>query len=707
MPITAQDQTWILETDHTAYTFGLNAFGLLTHAYWGPRLLAPEDYPPPPTGMSWASFNNPPHLTPEEYPAYHEMKFIEPCLKVTFANGARDAALRFQSAHIKPGDGETSLHISLRDRTQPFEVLLTYTLYEGHDLIGRSATLVNHGTEPVLVERMWSAQWHLPVGDSYRFSHLTGRWADEFHLRREPLQPGVKVIESRRLHTSHHHNPWFAIDRGSADEDQGEVWYGAFAWSGNWKIAAEVTDFASTRVNVGLNDWDFAYRLMPGESFTTPAAYAGYTSHGFGAASRALHDFIRDAVLPHRHAPHRVLFNSWEATFFDVDIESQTRYAEIAASLGVELFVMDDGWFHGRNHDRAGLGDWWPDARKFPQGLAPLIERVNALGMDFGLWIEPEMVNPDSDLYRAHPDWVLHFPDRLRTEGRSQLILNLGRPDVQAYLLERLDALLRDNNIAFIKWDMNRTVSEPGWPDYDREPREIWVRYVEGLYRLWGTLRERHPHVIWQSCSGGGGRADLGILRYADQIWVSDNTGPVARLGIQEGFSQVFPASVMEAWVTDMEPQSWLNPQPAGEYLPLSFRFHVSMCGTLGIGANITRWGEAELEEARRWVAVYKELRPIIQEGDLYRLRSAQTGNGFSAVQYVSKDKAESVLFAFRTLIPDPANLPPLRLRGLDPRARYTVEGLEGVRSGLAWMNTDLLLPLHNFESTLRRVRRV
>jgi alpha-galactosidase len=338
--------------------------------------------------------------------------------------------------------------------------------------------------------------------------------------------------------------------------------------------------------------------------------------------------------------------------------------------------------------------------------LTPLIERVNALGMDFGLWIEPEMVNPDSDLYRAHPDWVLHFPDRPRSEGRNQLILNLGCADVQTYLLDRLDALLRENNIAFIKWDMNRAVSEPGWPDYDGEPREIWVRYVEGLYRLWGTLRERHPRVIWQSCSGGGGRADLGILRYADQIWVSDNTGPVARLGIQEGFSQVFPASVMEAWVTDMEPHSWFNPQPAGDYLPLSFRFHVSMCGALGIGANITRWSEAECDEARRWIAIYKELRPIIQEGDLYRLRSAQTGNGFSALQYVRKDKAESVLFAFRTLIPDPANLPPLRLRGLDPQARYTVEGVEGVRSGLAWMHTDLLLPLHNFDSTLRRIRR-
>jgi alpha-galactosidase len=327
--------------------------------------------------------------------------------------------------------------------------------------------------------------------------------------------------------------------------------------------------------------------------------------------------------------------------------------------------------------------------------LQPLIEHVNKLGMEFGLWVEPEMVNPNSDLYRAHPDWVIHYPTRQRTEARNQLVLNLARQDVQDYLIGQLDKLLTENNITFIKWDMNRTVSEPGWPAYEGDQREIWVRYVQGVYRLWETLRQRHPHVIWQSCSGGGGRADMGILRYADQIWVSDNTGGTSRLAIQEGFSQVFPANTMEAWVTDTEPN-----------LSLTFKLHVSMCGSLGIGANITHWNDAERAEAKKWIAVYKDIRSIIQLGDQYRLRSAQTG-GFSAVQYVSKDKSEGVVFAFRTHIPDPVNPFAVRLRGLNPQALYAVEGFENVKSGAAWMHTDTIFRLTNFESTLRRIKRV
>lgn len=691
MPIHANDMSWVLETANTAYAFGLNAAGLLVHRYWGARLPHIADYPSPINAMGWASFNRPAQLTPEEYPTNNDQKFIEPALTVVFADKVRVAILEYVNYAIEEG----ALHIHLKDPHYPLRVTLVYRPHVEYDVIERYAVVQNDGTESITIERVFSAQWHLPYGDQYRLSHLTGRWLDEFHIQREMLKPGVKVIESRRLHTSHHHSPYFAVDRGSADEEQGEVWFGALAWSGNWKIAAEVTTFASTRINIGLNDWDFGWELKAGGHFTTPSAFGGYTAKGFGAASHLSHNYIR-SILPHGQSLHKVLYNSWEATFFDVDVVSQKRYAEIAAGLGVELFVMDDGWFQGRNLDNAGLGDWWPDTKKFPNGLQPLVAHVNQLGMDFGLWVEPEMVNPDSDLYRAHPDWVIHFPNRPRTENRNQLILNMARQDVQDYLITHLDKLLTEHNIAFIKWDMNRAVSEPGWPAYQGEQREIWVRYVEGLYRVWGTLRERHPQVIWQSCSGGGGRADMGILHYADQIWTSDNTGGTARLGIQEGFSQLFPANTMEAWVTDMEAN-----------LSLTFRLHVSMCGSLGIGANITRWSEAEQAEARKWIAIYKAVRPIIQLGDQYRLRSAQFGGGFSGVQYMSKDKREGVLFAFRTHIPDPVNPLTLRLRGLDPLAQYTVEGFEGVRSGAAWMHTDNHFPLLNFESSLRRIRQV
>ncbi len=691
MPVHTSNTNWILETSNTAYAFGLNEAGLLTHRYWGARLPRLSDYPPAPNPQGWASFNNPAQLTPEEYTGNNDVKFVEPAIKVTFADGVRVTELQFAGYEVK----DETLFMTLKDSFYPLTVTLVYHPLVEYDLIERYAILHNSGDQSIALERVFSAQWHLPYGDKYRLSHLAGRWFDEFHIIREPLTKGTKILESRRIHTSHHHNPYFAVDRGSADEEQGEVWFGALEWSGNWKIAAELTDFASTRINIGLNDWDFGWELKPNTDFTTPHAYAGYTANGFGAASRTMHDYIR-SFLPHGNTLHKVLYNSWEATTFNVDVESQKRYAEIAKNLGIELFVMDDGWFQGRNLDNAGLGDWWPDAKKFPHGLQPLVEHVNKLGMDFGLWVEPEMVNPDSDLYRAHPDWVIHFPNRQRSEARKQLVLNMARADVQAYLIEHLDKLLTENNIMFIKWDMNRTVSEPGWPSYEGEQREIWVRYVEGLYHVWGTLRQRHPHVIWQSCSGGGGRADMGILHYADQIWTSDYTGGTSRLAIQEGFSQLFPANTMEAWVTDMESN-----------LSVTFRMHVSMCGSLGIGANITHWNESEQAEAKKWIAVYKDVRSIIQLGDQYRLHSPQFGGGFSAVQYMSKDKSEGVVFAFRTHIPDPINPFAVQLRGLDPDALYTVEGFEGVRSGAAWMNIQNVFKLANFESTVRRIKKV
>jgi alpha-galactosidase len=694
MPIHTTDRGWVLETHATGYALGLNRAGLLAHSYWGPRLPELSDYPDAPDPAFW-SFNNVGQLTPEEYPGYEDVKFVEPCLKLTFADGVRDVVLRFASAELAGGEAP-ELRLHLRDTVYPLRVTLHYRVHEGYDLIERWATAANDDGAPVTIERIWSAQWHMPQGEGYRLTYLSGRHVDEMRLRREQLLPGLKVLESRRLTTSHHANPWFAVDRGNADEDSGDLWFGALAWSGNWKLVAETTDFGSSRVSLGLNDWDFAWRLNPGEAFTTPSSFAGYSGEGFGAASRRLHDLTRERLLPHGTAIHKVLYNSWEATEFAVDEPSQIALAELAAEMGVELFVMDDGWFHRRDNDRSALGDWWPDERKFPRGLGPLIEQVNALGMEFGLWIEPEMVNPDSELYRAHPDWAIHFPTRTPNLGRNQLILNFAREDVQDHIIGQIDRLLADHKIAFIKWDMNRNVSEPGWASAPGDPREIWVRYVQGLYRVWGTLRERHPHVIWQSCSGGGGRADLGILRLADQIWASDNTEPTARLAIQEGFSQIFPASTMEAWVTDM----------GADYLPLSFRFHVSMCGVLGVGGHLLRWDGARREEAGRWIARYKELRHIVQLGDLYRLRSPQA-HPLSAVQYMSKDKAEGLLFVFRTHLPLNTLLPPIYLRGLDPAARYTIEGIEGVRSGQAWMRAGLSFELRDFESSMRHIQRV
>jgi alpha-galactosidase len=716
MPIHTSPTRWILETKNTAYAFGLSASGLLAHHYWGKRLPRLEDYPIPPEPSGYASTDGPDHFIPEEFPGYAGVKYIDPCLKVTFADGTRDVVLRFESFDVKKSSplaplpqGEESrlpspagrrvgdegeLAIRLKDVFYPLAVTLHYRIHPEYDLIERWVTLENLGTEPIHVERLFSAKWTLPPGDDYSLTHLVGRHVDEFNLWREPLTPGLKTIESRRIIPSHRAAPWFAIDR-NASEDAGEVWFGTLAWSGNFRISAEVTEFASTRVSVGLNDWDFGWRLQPGEPLTAPSSISGYTKAGFGAASRLFHAYVRERLIPHGPHLHKILYNSWEATLFAVDEAGQSALAEIAAQMGVELFVMDDGWFHNRNWDTAGLGDWRPDAKKFPNGLGGLIKRVNDLGMDFGLWVEPEMVNPDSDLYRAHPEWVIHFPTRARTESRNQLILNLAREDVQEHLIGVLDRLLTENNISFIKWDMNRPASEPGWPDAPGDPRELWVRYVHGLYRVWGELRRRHPRVTWQSCASGGGRADFEILRLADQVWASDNTEATSRLRIQEGYSQYLPAITMEAWVTD-----WNE-----GIVPLEFRFHVSMCGSLGVGGNLLHWSESERDLAAKCIAQYKEIRHIIQLGEQYRLISAQK-SPYSAVQYVSADKSEGVLFVFRAHIPEKFNIPQIYLRGLEPEAVYEVEGF-GQRSGAGWMEAGLKVPLKNFESRVIRIKRV
>jgi alpha-galactosidase len=518
-------------------------------------------------------------------------------------------------------------------------------------------------------------------------------------MQKEPFVHGVIQRESRRMTTSHGGVPYFAVERGApglaASEESGALWFGSLDWSGNWKLIAERTRDGRGIVHLGINDHDFVYDLRPSEEFAAPAVFFGYTEGGFGAMSRAFHDFIRTAHSPRHNYVPPVVYNSWYATLFDVTVEGQSAIADKAAAMGVELFVIDDGWFHRRNHDRAGLGDWGPDEVKFPKGLTPLADLVHGKGMKFGVWIEPEMVNPDSDLYRAHADWIIHFPGRERTLGRNQSMLNIGRTDVQDHLIGVFDKLLSENAIDFIKWDMNRNVSEPGWPAHDRDQREIWVRYVEGLYRVWGELRRRHPNVIWENCSGGGGRVDLGMMAITEQSWTSDNTLPPARIEIQEGYSQLFPANTMAAWVTDEHKDAF----------SLDLRFHVSMAGALGVGGNLLQWTDAELETARQHVAAYKDIRLLVAGGDLYRLASPRE-DAFSSLMYVAKDKSEAVLFAYRLLPSRPLRNPIVRPAGLDPEALYTVESDPRVLTGKAWAEVGLRVEIGDLQSKILRIKR-
>ena len=691
---------WILETERTCYVLGINELNAVQNVFWGGKILADRDLAAARTSNDY-SFESREGMTPEEYPGWGGMRYAEPCVKITFGDGVRDLVLKYDSHRVEP-DG---LVLRLKDIRNDLFVNLKYKVYPPYDLIQKWTEIENKTGRAVLVESAQSGVWYMPPGEGYRLSYLTGRWAGETQLIREEIHPGKKILESRRGNTSHQANPWFAVDyRGEADEEHGKVWFGALGWSGNWKLVTEQTPNQQVRVTGGYNDFDFGYWLKPGEKLETPAFYGGFTAEGFGESSRLLHRFQREQLAPDRRVPHLrpVLYNSWEATFFDVNEAGQTTLAEKAAKIGAELFVMDDGWFGARNNDRAGLGDWVVNPKKFPRGLKGLITAVNGLGMKFGLWVEPEMVNPDSDLCRTHPDWAIHFPGRPRTEGRNQLILNMARTDVREHIFSILDKLLRENNIAFLKWDMNRHFTEPGWQEMPKEEQKrIYVQYVRNVYEIFDRLRVKHPDVEIESCSGGGGRVDLEILRRVDEVWTSDNTEAFDRLRIQEGFGFAYGPKVMMDWVTDV-------PNMNGRSTPLKFRFLAAMQGALGIGGSLNRWTDSDFKLAAGMIAAYKKIRGTVQEGKLFRLFSPREGS-LTANQYVAEDGKRSVLFAFLQAQQFNRLVPPIFLRGLDPQSIYKIEPIDdklveprSTVSGSFLMNHGLNLNLGgDFDSTM------
>jgi alpha-galactosidase len=569
-----------------------------------------------------------------------------------------------------------------------------------------AADHAQHARESALwVLRADSAGWAVPARADYRVGHVVGDWAAETQLRRDALAWGETVLTSRRGTTGHQANPWVMLDAGDADERRGQVWSAALAWSGSWRIAVQRGTDNRVQLTGGFGHDGVSWRLEHGAQLTTPTFAGLYTDGGFGATSRAWHDYVLRHVLPHPQTVRPVLYNSWEATEFEVDEAGQRKLAAQAAALGVELFVMDDGWFGARTSDRAGLGDWTPNRERFPDGLNPLIDEVHRLGMGFGLWVEPEMVNPDSELYRAHPDWVLHFENRERTELRSQLVLNFARPDVAAWAHEWLDSLVTENAVDFLKWDMNRSFSEAGWPEHgtDGSADGLWIDHVRNVYGIIDRLRADHPNLRIEGCSGGGGRVDLGMLARTDQVWPSDNTDALDRLTIQHGFTQLYPARVMSAWVTD-SPNS-----TTGRAIPLRFRCHVAMSGVMALGGNLTEWSENELHDVAQEVARYKEIRDTVQLGARYRLSGPSDASGLTAVQYTSTDESETVVFAWqptRSIGREPG---PVRLAALDPESRYRDRdsGREYDGALLAAYGLPLDLPSGDYASSLTVLDRI
>lgn len=623
-------------------------------------------------------------LTDEEYPVFGGMRYKEHCLKVNFADGTRDIEYRY----VGYTQTEETLVIHLKDAHYEFEFDLHYKVYEVQDLIERTVSVRNTGNDIIEIEKVHSGQIHLPYQDlTLTSSH--GRWLAEFQEFKQPLGQGKIVLENRRGISTHHHNPFFVLDH-QASETNGEVYFGVLKLSGNFQTIIEPRPYGGTLVQMGISSHDCVISLQPGEEFMAPSMLVGYTNSGFEAMTHAMNDFAKQHVL--RDGVRPVLYNSWEATEFDVHCDEQIALAKKAKEMGVELFVIDDGWFGQRHSDADGLGDWYVNTDKFPEGLTPLISVVKEMGMMFGIWIEPEMVNPPTQLLKDHPDWIYHFENRMNDTSRNQMVLNVTLPEVQEFIFNMIDDLLANYEIDYIKWDANRPISQTGIS------RDMWYRHIEAVYDIARRVKEKYPNLLLEACASGGGRVDYGMLDSFDDFWTSDNTDTYDRLTIQRTYSYVYPIKAMRAWVTDANNRSTI---------PLTFKFHSAMMGTLGMGCNILKFTEEEMELSRQLIEEYKEIRHIIQDGDFYRLNPI-TSNNYQVYEYANEDEAVLFVFLPQTQISRLGAC--IKIRGLDADARYEFNLSDDliIKSGSYLMNHGIQVKLSgDYASTIIKFKKI
>lgn len=540
--------------------------------------------------------------------------------------------------HSRGGESVSTLVIALFDDVSQCELKLFYVVYEDSDTICRYASVENRGSGSVELLRAMSLCLDME-GSDFEAVYLSGSWARENSLVKRRLKPGLTAISTLRGETSAQLNSFIAVGETGADENRGGVYGFNLVYSGNHCEEVYVDDFDRTRITVGINPESFQKDLKPGEIFYTPEAVMTYSAQGYGGMSRNFHDHIREHVCDSRYKSRRpMLVNTWEGTYFAIDEGKLLDYAASAKQCGIDMLVMDDGWFGVRNDDRSGLGDWYVNRDKFPGGLKSFVDKVNAIGLKFGIWIEPEMVNPDSELYRAHPDWALHVNGRARREGRNQLVLDMTRADVVDYLFNRFKEIFSSCNVEYVKWDMNRGLSEAASAGRAAcEQKTIYHDYVLGVYKLYGLLQAEFPDIYFENCSSGGGRFDMGMLYYSPQIWTSDNTDPFMRPFIQYGCSYAYPLSAVSAHISE-SPNSctWLKTS-------LEYRFAVSIGGVLGYELNTSHLSDEEKAEVKRQIERYREIEPLILNGDLYRLVNPfETGDSAAQI-IVSKDKKSAV----------------------------------------------------------------
>ncbi|GER67838.1 alpha-galactosidase [Weizmannia acidilactici] len=713
MPIFVNEKTqeFHLQNNGISYIFGvISESGQLEHLYFGKKIrhrpsfqhLKERRRHSASTNRIEGSYTTSLEYIKQEYPAYGTTDFRMPAYEIRDKMGSTISDFRYRGYSIRKGkpkleglpatytenihEAET-LEIYLFDDVLGGELILFYTIFNGWDAITRHAVFSNKGGERFYLNAAMSASIDFPDSD-FEMVTLAGAWAREMDVQAKPLGRGIQSVYSARGASSHQFNPFLALKRPDATEGSGEVYGFSLVYSGNFLAQVEVDNFHVTRIMIGIHPFQFKWKLNPGETFTTPECVIVYSVRGLNGMSQTYHELYRTRLVRGiwRDKPRPVLFNNWEATYFRFTEEKILTLAMESKKLGIELFVLDDGWFGRRDNDKSSLGDWEPNLEKLPGGIKGLSEKIEALGMKFGLWFEPEMVNKDSNLYRKHPDWVISVPGRPMSHGRNQYVLDFTRDEVVGYVFEAMSRTIRESKISYIKWDMNRNMTEvfsKAWPK--SRQGEIFHRYILGVYKLYEKLISHFPNILFESCASGGGRFDPGMLYYAPQTWASDDTDAVERLKIQYGASLVYPLSSIGSHVSAVP-----NHQ-TGRITPLETRANAAYFGAFGYELDLTSLTVEEKTAIKKQIAFFKAKRALFRFGRFYRLLSPFPSNE-AAWMAVSSDQKEAVVGYYRVLAQPNPPFSRIRLAGLDPGMLYAVDGYGEPVYGDELMQVGLLL---------------
>lgn len=707
--VNASNRLFHLQTKHTSYVFHVIEDGSLGQLYYGPKIPFKDDYANLNTREEHDCTNTrtdedvefQAELLKQEYAGLGKGDYRYPAFQITYPNGSRTSEFQYRDYELKDGkarltglpstfadDSNDSQTLTVKLADGDLELQLHYTIFADEDVIVRSTTFVNHG-KTVFLNRALSAQLDLPDAN-YDFIQFAGSWSRERHLHRSHLRPGTQSISSLRTASSHQENPFFMLARPHTDNNQGAVFGFNFVYSGNFLDSVEVDRFDTTRVLIGINPDEFGWKLNSGDSFQTPEVIFSYTDNGFNALSQQLGAFYAQHLInPHfAHQERPILINNWEATFMDFTEDKLMPIVERAKELGIEMFVLDDGWFGHRDDDRSSLGDWFVDEKKFNHGIAGFAKRVHDLDMKFGLWFEPEMISIDSKLYQTHPEWMIKTPGRGQTPGRHQFVLDMSRQEVVDYLFGLMSHIIQDAKLDYIKWDMNRNITEMYGADLPADQQlEFSHRYILGVYDLYDRLTKAFPDVLFESCASGGGRFDLGMMYYAPQAWCSDDTDAVERIKIQDGTSYGYTPSMWGAHVSAVP-----NDQ-VGRLTSIDMRAKVAYFGAFGYELDVTELSDEEQATIKQQVAFYKQYRKLFQFGTFYRLETPDTSDNVYGWETVSHDKQTAIGMRYQIL--NGANPAYIRyyFKGLDPERRYTVNDGSEVFSGAELMNAGYFVP--------------